>query len=123
MGMHQILNYYPRIFLIALAGSFLGTFLVRRLAIRYRLVDIPNSRKIHLSPVALGGGVALYFAFAFAVYTTRYYDRPLQGIAIGGLLTLVIGLVDDWKKGIPATFKFFYLSRSDPVFNPASLLA
>jgi len=109
MTWHQIIYYYPRIFLIALVGSYLGTFLVRWGARKIGLMDIPNQRKMHRSPVALGGGVAIYFAFAFSVYLTRYYDRPLQGIALGGLLMLMVGLVDDLRGGISATLKFFIL--------------
>jgi len=106
---HQVINYYPKIFLLSLAGSFLGTMIVRRLALRFNLIDSPNERKMHSRPIPLGGGVSIYFAFAFALYWTRYYDRPLEGIALGGLLTLGIGLIDDWRGGLSATLKFFVL--------------
>ncbi len=109
MSWHQVVHYYPRIFLVALAGSYLGTFLIRWLAVRVGLTDAPDERKMHRTPVALGGGVAIYFAFAFAVYLTRYYDRPLQGIVLGGLLMMLVGLIDDWRGGVSATLKFFVL--------------
>ncbi|HEQ60692.1 MAG TPA: undecaprenyl/decaprenyl-phosphate alpha-N-acetylglucosaminyl 1-phosphate transferase [Firmicutes bacterium] len=109
MSWHQVVYYYPRVFLVALVGAYLATHLVRWLAVRVGLMDVPDVRKTHRSPVALGGGVAIYFAFALAVYLTRYYDRPLQGIVLGGFLMLVVGLIDDWRGGIPATLKFFIL--------------
>lgn len=109
MGWHQVYYYYPRVFLIAFFGALLGTVLVRWLALKLNLMDVPSERKMHTSPVALGGGVAIYFAFAISVYLTRYYDRPLQGIALGGLLTLGIGLIDDWRGGISAVLKFVIL--------------
>ncbi len=109
MQYHQIIHYYPKIFIFAFLGALLGGFVVRRLALWLGLMDVPNARKMHTRPVALGGGVAIYFAFAFSVYMTNYYSRPLQGIALGGLLTLLIGFVDDWRGGISAVFKFFVL--------------
>lgn len=44
--------------------SWVATLLTRRAAIRIGFVDKPGHRKIHSRPVALGGGVAIFVAFA-----------------------------------------------------------
>ena len=43
--------------------AWVGTFVVRRVAVRVGFVDKPGHRKIHSRPVALGGGVAIVAAF------------------------------------------------------------
>jgi len=35
---------------------------VRNLAIRFNLVDKPNSRKVHSTPIPIMGGIILYIA-------------------------------------------------------------
>jgi UDP-GlcNAc:undecaprenyl-phosphate GlcNAc-1-phosphate transferase len=46
------------------AISWLGTLAMRSLAPRIGFVDKPGHRKIHRQPIPLGGGVAIYVAFA-----------------------------------------------------------
>jgi UDP-GlcNAc:undecaprenyl-phosphate/decaprenyl-phosphate GlcNAc-1-phosphate transferase len=64
--------------------SLVGTFLVRRVAIRAGFVDKPGHRKIHSKPVALGGGVAIFLAFALpmaAAVVLANIGFPLLGQA------------------------------------------
>ena len=60
----------PWIFISAALCAFIltacATWLVRRLAVRWQVVDVPNARKIHRRPVPLLGGVAI----AIGVYAT-----------------------------------------------------
>ena len=44
--------------------SLVATFVVKRVAIRIGFVDKPGHRKIHSKPIALGGGIAIFVAFA-----------------------------------------------------------
>lgn len=48
---------------LVLLGAFLLTGLVRRLALRGALLDIPNQRSSHMTPTPRGGGVAIVGAF------------------------------------------------------------
>jgi len=43
------------------------TPLIRRLAIKFRIVDLPGLRKIHHQPIPLLGGLAVFFAFFVTV--------------------------------------------------------
>ena len=51
------------IFASALVMAIGGTPVVRRIALRLGIIDHPNARKIHVNPVPLLGGVAIYGAF------------------------------------------------------------
>src|SRR5262245_4227107 len=40
--------------------ALLGTYLVRRNAARFGLIDLPNERKVHTNPTPRGGGIAVW---------------------------------------------------------------
>ena len=86
-------------FAVALMGSLLLTVPVRRLAIHYGMVDLPGPRKVHLSPIPLLGGIAIYFGFVIAVLLTMRGAPAGQmaGILAGATLLAAIGLLDDGK--------------------------
>jgi UDP-GlcNAc:undecaprenyl-phosphate/decaprenyl-phosphate GlcNAc-1-phosphate transferase len=50
--------------LLAFAISWVGTLVMKRLSPRIGFVDRPGGRKIHSNPKPLGGGVAIFCAFA-----------------------------------------------------------
>src|SRR3954451_12058252 len=60
--------------------SWVLTFIVRRVAIRVGFTDKPGHRKIHSKPIALGGGIAIFLAFALPMLgglaLVRWSDSP-----------------------------------------------
>ena len=54
-------------FLIAASASLLLTFPVRALALRVGMVDLPGPRKVHLKPIPLLGGLAMYGGVMLAI--------------------------------------------------------
>jgi UDP-GlcNAc:undecaprenyl-phosphate/decaprenyl-phosphate GlcNAc-1-phosphate transferase len=87
--------------LIAFAVAFIAslglTIPVRRLALRYGLVDEPGPRKVHVSPMPLLGGIAIYLGFALAILFT-FHAAPKQqivGILGGATLVAIVGMLDD----------------------------
>ena len=54
-------------FLIAASASLLLTVPVRALAIRVGMVDLPGPRKVHLKPIPLLGGLAMYGGVMMAI--------------------------------------------------------
>jgi UDP-GlcNAc:undecaprenyl-phosphate GlcNAc-1-phosphate transferase len=86
-------------FVVALAGSLLLTVPVRRLALHYGLVDLPGPRKVHLSPIPLLGGIAIYLGFVLAIlFTMRTAPhQQMAGILAGATLLAAVGLLDDGK--------------------------
>ena len=66
-------------FLIAFSALLLAigsTPLMRRLALRYAVVDAPSGRKIHATPVPLLGGAAIYVTFVLVLifFGDRFYS-------------------------------------------------
>ncbi|GGD56258.1 glycosyltransferase family 4 protein [Paenibacillus nasutitermitis] len=75
---------------------------LRKLALKIGFVDKPqtnNERKIHREPIPLTAGIAIYVAFVL-LYLIFVHDNWVKTGAIlgGGLIILIIGLVDDWYK-------------------------
>lgn len=86
--------------LILVAAFFVAaglTPLIKRLAVRWGLVDAPSVRKIHKRPIPLMGGVAIYVGFvaSLALFGDRGYVREVFGIVAGASLCSVMGLWDD----------------------------
>lgn len=90
---------YVLIFLTALTFAILGTPLARHLAMRLGVVDLPSARKVHLTPVPLLGGVAVYVAFGLALlfFQERYQIPQLVGIFLGATVVSFLGIWDDRK--------------------------
>jgi UDP-GlcNAc:undecaprenyl-phosphate GlcNAc-1-phosphate transferase len=86
-------------FAVALMGSLLLTVPVRRLALHFGMVDLPGPRKVHLSPIPLLGGIAIYLGFVLAVlFTLRGAPKvQIAGILAGATLLAAVGLLDDGK--------------------------
>ncbi len=94
------------ILIAALTFSALATPLARRVALRVGVVSVPRSRDIHIAPVPLLGGVAIYTAFVVALlfFGDRFYIRELVAILLGATLVSLFGLTDD-RWGLPASVK------------------
>lgn len=75
---------------------------LRKLAVKIDFVDKPqedNERKIHRQPIPLTAGIAIFIGF-IAVYLMFVRERWEETAAIvcGGLIMILIGMVDDWYK-------------------------
>jgi UDP-GlcNAc:undecaprenyl-phosphate GlcNAc-1-phosphate transferase len=95
---------YPQIGLLILAWfvADLVTPLVIRLCLRIGALDRPHSYKIHKDPTPLLGGVALYVAFAVALFsilrfTTYEESRQIFAIVLGGFVIVVLGCIDSFR--------------------------
>src|ERR1700751_3429529 len=84
-------------FLIGLSASLVLTVPVRALAIRVGMVDLPGPRKVHLTPIPLLGGLAIYGGVMLAIFTV--FDGPARaqsfGIVTGATIVAIIGFLDD----------------------------
>jgi UDP-GlcNAc:undecaprenyl-phosphate GlcNAc-1-phosphate transferase len=84
-------------FLIALFASLMLTVPVRALALRVGMVDLPGPRKVHLRPIPLLGGLAMYGAVVLAVLFTFSGPARAQivGILTGATVVAAVGILDD----------------------------
>jgi UDP-GlcNAc:undecaprenyl-phosphate/decaprenyl-phosphate GlcNAc-1-phosphate transferase len=84
-------------FAVALIASMGLTVPVRQLALRVGMVDQPGPRKVHLQPIPLLGGLAIYFGVLIALLVSMDGAALRQVIAIyaGATLVAVVGILDD----------------------------
>src|SRR5580692_8798857 len=84
-------------FVIALFASLMLTVPVRALALRVGMVDLPGPRKVHVQPIPLLGGLAMYGAVVLAILFA--FDGPARaqivGILGGATLVAAVGILDD----------------------------
>lgn len=89
---------YPVVFVMALALSLYFTPIIRRAAIRYQILDTPNTAlKTHREPVPYLGGVAIYLAFLFTLAFTYDFTHEVLGILFAASIIVTLGLFDDLK--------------------------
>lgn len=84
--------------------SFGLTPIVIRLAHFLKVMDLPASRKVHLEPTPLLGGLAIYLAFGTSILANSILDVQVGAIMLGATLLVLIGIVDD-ARGVPAAIK------------------
>jgi UDP-GlcNAc:undecaprenyl-phosphate GlcNAc-1-phosphate transferase len=85
-------------------ATFAVTFGVRNLAIRLRLVVMPDPERVHTVPTPTTGGVGMFLGFLVALGLAREL-APLRGMFVGSYeplgvlgalaIMLVVGLIDD----------------------------
>ena len=92
------------IFLLAFLVTFTLTPLVRRLGIKFGVMDIPTERRIHQIPTPRVGGAGVFIGFALAVLGNWIIPEKVAVILLGGLLLMLVGIFDD-ACGLPAWFK------------------
>jgi UDP-GlcNAc:undecaprenyl-phosphate GlcNAc-1-phosphate transferase len=94
------------IFASALVMAIGGTPVARRMALRLGIIDRPNARKIHVNPIPLLGGLAIYGAFiaALLLFGDRYRLNELVSILVGASLMSFLGVWDD-QRGLSPLLK------------------
>ena len=87
--------------------------LVRKIAVKYRIVDIPGPRKVHKGTIPRMGGMGIAISFytnialGYLLFRSKLSESlvHLIGLCIGGALIFLLGLIDD-AKGLNAPKKF-----------------
>lgn len=103
----QVLSPYIYVFYAAFLVSVVFTPIMRSVAMYYKIVDQPDQhRKIHKTPVAYLGGVAVFLGWISGLAMSQYLlvhrnspglTHPIinAGIISGAFVILVLGLWDD----------------------------
>ncbi|MBI9017504.1 MAG: undecaprenyl/decaprenyl-phosphate alpha-N-acetylglucosaminyl 1-phosphate transferase [Phycisphaerae bacterium] len=106
-----VCDFWP-IFVIAFSCSLCATWLCKKLAIKYNIVDKPDlTVKTHKEPIAYLGGIGILTGFAVAILYGIYHQyhansnkdpvimgniiKWLLGILAGGTIACVVGVIDD----------------------------
>jgi len=69
----------------------------RRLALRLGFIDFPSTRKVHLTPIPLLGGLAIYTGAVVAIilFIDDSARAQVIGILAGATLLAIVGTLDD----------------------------
>lgn len=114
---------------LALVISLLATPPVKLFAERIGAIDIPkDNRRVHKTPIPRLGGLAIFIGFVVSVIVFADIDREIQGVLLGALLIVTVGVVDDiiqlraWQKFtaqiVAALIPVFHGVVIDLVSNP-----
>ncbi len=89
---------------VAAVGSYLATFVARKVALQVGFVATPDERRVHTRVTPYGGGAAMFVAFLVAMMVASALPQlsgifagssePL-GVVIGGAIIFAVGLIDD----------------------------
>ncbi len=87
--------------LLAFIITYLTTPLVIRLANRFRLIDDPTKRvhpaHTHNRPIPRAGGLAILMGVIVPVILFLPINKALLGIIVAAVITVIIGLWDDFR--------------------------
>lgn len=87
----------PLVFILALLLGAYFTPVARQGALRFGIVDRPDTAlKLQPDPVPYLGGVAVFLAFLISLGLVIEFDRTLLAVLLAGTLTLLVGLIDDF---------------------------
>ena len=80
---------------VAFGLSLAAVPMVRALASRWGVLDVPAARKVHAVATPLLGGAAVYGAFAATVLFNFSFSLQLKGVAVGATIVVIVGILDD----------------------------
>ena len=92
------------VFLTSFLLALVLTPFFRKIAWRWRIIDIPRKRKLHKAPKPLLGGAAVYLAFLIPIICLSRSHPYLMKVVLAGTLVFLAGLIDDIR-GLSAIFR------------------
>jgi UDP-GlcNAc:undecaprenyl-phosphate GlcNAc-1-phosphate transferase len=96
--------------LVAAVATWACTFVVRRLAIRFSIIVLPDDRRVHARPTPTLGGAAMYIGLLVAMVVAsqlhglsvlfRGSSDPI-GLVAAASVIFAVGMVDDLREMSP----------------------
>lgn len=90
-------------FFISAVLSLIFTPLVRMLALKYGRVAKPREDRWHKTPIALFGGIAIYFSIIITSAIFAPHTNKFLGVLAGGTFLFAVGIIDDLNPIKPYT--------------------
>lgn len=82
--------------IVAMAISFAMTPVAKSFAQKIGAIDVPkDARRVHSHPIPRMGGLAIFLGFVLSVVLFAKIDRQIQGMLLGAVIVVVIGVIDD----------------------------
>ncbi len=101
--MNIVLETWP-VALTALITTFLSIRLLRPIALKTNLVDVPDERKQHQGHIPLTGGLSIFAGLIIGALTISLFlpasttNENMAILLATAAIILVMGLVDDYRK-------------------------
>ena len=95
---------------MAALATYIGTFVVRRLAVRFSIIVVPDDRRVHEQPTPTVGGAAMYLGLlaAMIVASQLHALSPLFrgssdpiGVVLAASVIFGVGMFDDLREMSP----------------------
>jgi UDP-GlcNAc:undecaprenyl-phosphate GlcNAc-1-phosphate transferase len=84
--------------IVAFSTSFVAIKVIKPIAFKIGLVDVPNNRKRHIGEVPLIGGIAVFVGVLTAC-TVLYPQSPILNLyLISSALIVFVGVLDDYRE-------------------------
>jgi undecaprenyl-phosphate alpha-N-acetylglucosaminyl 1-phosphatetransferase len=87
--------------LVSFVLSFTTILLLKPIAEKIDLVDIPGGRKQHASATPLIGGIAMLLGFLMSLLLLPDSLKPFRGLIFGSVLLVFVGMLDDFREISP----------------------
>ncbi|SHF76633.1 glycosyltransferase family 4 protein [Ornithinibacillus halophilus] len=82
-------------FLISLLSTWLLTYPIKKLSVKFGVVDFPNYRKIHTKVTPRLGGLAIFLGALIGSFYLQPSHEHLPEIFFGAVTILITGILDD----------------------------
>lgn len=112
--------------------SFFLTYIIRKLALKHSILDLPNTRSIHKDPTPRGGGLAIVITWYLGIsllFLLERIDTSLYMALMCGALLAIVSFIDDiinlkpvirlLIQFITALGAFFFLGQLRPLIIPS----
>ncbi len=95
------MDLYLPLIIFSFLAAFVATPVIGRVAFHTGFVDEPKPHKMHVRPMPLLGGLAIYIALCAALFQVDFSTEliPMAAVAVGATLLMLVGLWDD-RRGI-----------------------
>ncbi|MFH1074502.1 MAG: MraY family glycosyltransferase [Candidatus Firestonebacteria bacterium] len=85
------------VLLLAFLLAVVFTPFAIKVALKFNILDIPNDRKIHSTPIPRIGGLAIFLAFLITVGRNYHFPKEVIGLLSGLVLVFSAEFLDDIK--------------------------
>jgi len=85
--------------------------LIRRIALTHKIIDVPNKRSSHLTPIPRGGGLAIVISWYLGISVLFYFgliEKSLYFALLSGILITIVSFIDDLIGLKPVIRLFFH---------------
>ena len=95
------MDLYLPLIIFSFLAAFIATPLIGRVATHTGFIDEPKPHKMHVRPMPLLGGLAIYLALCVALFQVDFSTEwvPMLAVAVGATMLMLVGLWDD-RRGI-----------------------